>query len=53
MTGVPGASPAAHVHDAFRCPAHAEGCDCPDLENWLCNPYFDPGYCPDGIEVMP
>src|ERR1035441_6138566 len=28
-----------HVHDPFRCPAHAPGCDCPELEGCLCNPY--------------
>ena len=42
-----------HVHDPFRCPAHVEGCDCPDLENWVCNPYHAAGHCPDDIQVMP
>jgi hypothetical protein len=43
----------AHVHDPFQCPSHVEGCDCPDLENWRCNPYCVAGYCPDAIELMP
>jgi hypothetical protein len=42
-----------HIHDPFRCPAHARDCDCPDPENWVCNPYHAAGYCPDDIEVMP
>jgi hypothetical protein len=44
---------AGHAHDAFRCPAHVRGCDCPDLGNFLCNPYCELGYCPDAIHMMP
>jgi hypothetical protein len=44
---------AAHIHDSHRCPAHVDGCSCPDLENWLCNPYWIADHCPDEIEVMP
>jgi hypothetical protein len=43
----------AHVHDAFRCPAHVDFCGCPDLEGCLCNPYHVAGHCPDAIEMMP
>lgn len=43
----------SHVHDPFRCPAHVEGCDCPDPADSLCNPYRVAGYCPDDLEVMP
>jgi hypothetical protein len=42
-----------HVHDPFRCPAHAPGCDCPELEGCLCNPYHVAGHCPDDLDVMP
>jgi hypothetical protein len=42
-----------HVHDSFRCPAHARSCNCPDLENFSCNPYCDPEWCPDSILLMP
>ena len=42
-----------HVHDPFRCPAHAPGCDCPELEGCLCNPYHVAGHCPDELDVMP
>lgn len=42
-----------HVHDPFRCPAYVDGCDCPDLDGYLCNPYCVTGYCPDAIEIMP
>jgi hypothetical protein len=43
----------AHVHDSFRCPAHVDGCGCPDLAAALCNPYYVAGFCPDAIERMP
>lgn len=33
-------------HDTFLCSPHVEGCDCPSIEDWLCNPYFVAGYCP-------
>ena len=42
-----------HSHDAYQCPAHADGCTCPGLGNCMCNPYHAAGYCPDSIEVMP
>lgn len=43
-----------HAHSPSLCPAHVSGCcGCPDLENWLCNPYYVPGFCPDAIELMP
>jgi len=44
---------AEHVHDSYQCPAHVRGCNCPDLENYLCNPYCVVGHCPDAIELMP
>ena len=47
------ARPDAHDHDAYRCPAHVDGCGCPDLDNWQCNPYYVAGHCPDAIDVMP
>jgi hypothetical protein len=46
-------APTGHAHDAFRCPAHVDFCDCPDLESYLCNPYHVAGYCPDAVEMMP
>lgn len=42
-----------HAHDPFRCPAHCDGCDCPDLDAYLCNPYYIAGFCPDDLLVMP
>lgn len=54
MTGIPlGADEPAHVHDAWQCPAHVEGCGCPDPGNSLCNPYRAAGHCPGDIDVMP
>lgn len=44
---------AAHVHDSFRCPEHVRGCDCPDLDAFLCNPYWVRGHCPDELPLMP
>lgn len=44
---------APHVHDPFRCPAHTEGCGCPDPAGSLCNPYRVAGHCPDDLDVMP
>ena len=43
----------SHVHDAFQCPVHCRGCDCPDLDRYLCNPYWVNGHCPSGLLVMP
>lgn len=42
-----------HYHDSFRCPEHADNCSCPDLDEYLCNPYWVSGHCPDGLLVMP
>lgn len=42
----------AHVHNPWLCPAHIEGCDCPDV-SYVCNPYRVAGYCPDDIDLMP
>jgi hypothetical protein len=42
-----------HVHDAYRCPEHIYGCDCPDLDEWVCNPYWVNGHCPGELLVMP
>lgn len=42
-----------HVHDPFRCPVHVPGCDCADLDGYLCNPYHVAGHCPDDLLVMP
>lgn len=42
-----------HIHDSFQCPAHAEGCDCPDFDTYLCNPYWVANHCPDNLNVMP
>lgn len=42
-----------HVHNPFLCPAHVDGCGCPSLDDWLCNPYMMLGFCPDDIAVMP
>lgn len=46
-------SAALHEHNAWTCPTHVGGCDCPDLPNSTCNPYHAAGNCPDDIEVMP
>jgi hypothetical protein len=43
----------AHVHNPWTCPRHVEGCDCPDREGSLCNPYHVAGHCPDDLDVMP
>jgi hypothetical protein len=43
----------SHVHDSFRCPEHVYGCECLNLDEWLCNPYWVRGHCPDGLLVMP
>lgn len=42
----------SHEHDSHKCPPHYWNCDCPEdeLDEWACNPYWDPGHCPDGIE---
>ena len=48
-----GAAAPAHVHDSFRCPEHVYGCPCPDLDEWLCNPYWVRDHCPDELLVMP
>jgi hypothetical protein len=42
-----------HVHDSYMCPAHVGACNCPNIEEYLCNPYYVAGHCPDNIEVMP
>lgn len=42
-----------HRHDPWQCPEHIDWCDCPDLDGWLCNPYWVNGYCPDSILRMP
>lgn len=42
-----------HEHNAFLCPAHVRGCDCPNPSTSLCNPYMQAGFCPDDISVMP
>lgn len=47
------ASRREHVHNPWLCPAHVDGCSCPGLDGYVCNPYCDLEYCPDGIEVMP
>lgn len=36
-----------HKHNSYTCYAHAWGCDCPDHEGWMCNPYYDESKCPD------
>ena len=42
-----------HIHDSYQCPTHCWGCNCPNLEEWICNPYWVNEYCPDNLEVMP
>jgi hypothetical protein len=43
---------AEHKHNEFSCPAHARDCSCPSRYNTQCNPYWDPTWCPDSIEIM-
>lgn len=42
-----------HIHDSYRCPEHVDWCNCPNLDEWLCNPYWVSGHCPDGLLRMP
>ena len=43
-------------HNSYVCSPHVDGCDCPDKEHWVCNPYWLAGFCPtdgEGKECSP
>lgn len=42
-----------HVHDGFQCYPHARrNCNCPEpLDEWTCNPYWVPEFCPHEEEL--
>ncbi len=44
---------ADHKHSNFTCPAHVPDCSCLNFKEWVCNPYWVTGSCPDDLDVEP